>query len=1057
MCNTCDNLYSQPTKLVNLHVHSCYSLLDGLGKVEDIFAKVKKMGQTCVALTEHGNVFSAIKASKLAKEYSIKYIYGIEFYVTKDRFVKDRTSKYNHLTVLAKNEQGRININKLSSLGYLEGFYHKPRVDHALLKQHKDGLIVLSGCMASEIQQALAGGKIGDSAVEITDSNYEKAKEIVIFYRNIFGKDYYLEVQSHSDIRQQKLNRAIVDIAKELNIPFVVTADSHFVDEEDYELHGIFIQIGTNREAGETYLDTQLQSELETRKLLGLCLTDEEVDEAIRNTSIIADMCNVHIPLSEPIIPKINLPQGYASQAEYLKKLCNEGWIRREINRKPNKEEYHKRLMFEYDAVTKMGFEGYYLLVEGYANSVERRGIARGSGGGSLIAYLLNIVDIDPIEYGLYFERFIDVGALDLLESGEITRKELKIPDVDLDFGREDREKVIQTIIDEYGEKHFVALGQFGIIWDKTAIKDVGKVLGISFDETNSITKLMDSDTIKESIENGSVSQYVEKYPKLFDYASKLAGIPKSFGIHPCGRAVTIEEATNYSAIAVNDGTIVLQGDMNDAEDLGIVKIDTLGLRTVDVIYDTLEMIGKEYDYIAPHKIDFKDEEVLKLFCNGETNGIFQFESVGMQSTLKKMQPNGLDDLGAANALFRPGSMKFIDNYINRKNGLEDVTYLHSDLEDILKVTYGIIVFQEQLIEIGKLAGMRNPDLLRQATGKKDIKKMNKAKPELVSGLLSRGWTNQQIEELWEIMLEFAKYSFNKSHSYAYAIIAYITAFLKVHHPLEFTASLLNSYISTNSQDKYERISKIYREAVKRGIEVELPTLQNISDKCQVVGNKVVYGIKLVKTTNDEVSKGVKSIPSNIDNAIDLFRFILEETSINKSQTIALIRLNVFNNYGNDKYLVELYDQFMTRYKKTHKDNTKEKRLLELKEFEEELDSQKAFNINERISFEVDKLGFPISTDKSYDKSFGVVLDVNTKYSPVVNLYNVSNGEEHLLKVSKQKFFLNKEPLLINGDLINVKALEQKYKQRLEEGKWVRTNELQLWMNNWELISRIAE
>lgn len=1057
MCNTCD-FSSNQSKFINLHVHSCYSLLDGMSKIEDIVSKAKKMKQSAFAITEHGNVFSSVKAHKLAKTNSLKHIYGIEFYITKDRFIKDSKNRYNHLTVLAKNETGRKNINTLSSLGYMEGFYFKPRIDHELLKKYKDGLIVMSGCMASEFQQALAGGKIGDENVDITEENISKAKEVALFYRNIFGNDYYLEVQSHSDRRQQQLNRAVVDIAKELKIPFVVTADSHFVDEEDLELHGVFIRIGTNRESGETYVDAQLQSEYEARKLLKPALTDDEIEEAIRNTSIIADKCNVSIPLSPPLIPHINVPKEFNSEAEYLKHLCNIGWKRRGISRKENVKEYQERLKFEFNAITKMGFEGYYLLVESYANSVKRRGIARGSGGGSLVAYLLNIVDIDPIKYGLYFERFIDVGALDLLEQGKITKHELKIPDVDLDFGRNDREKVIKGIIDKYGKDHFAALGQFGYIWAKTAIKDVGKVLGVPFDVTNEITKKMESDDIDEEISSGRLSEYNKKYPKLFNYAKQLSGLPKSFGVHPCGRAITIDTLTDYTGLAVNDGTVVIQGDMHDAEDLGIVKIDTLGLRTIDVIYDTLSMINKDYEYIAPDHLNFYDDKVLELFRKGNTQGIFQFESEGMKSTLIKMKPTGLDDLGVANALFRPGSMKFIENYTSRKHGLEEVSYLHKDLEPILENTYGIIVFQEQLIEIGRLAKLRNPDLLRKATGKKDIKTLNKIKPELIEGLLKRGWDKNTVEELWNVMLDFAKYSFNKSHSYAYAIIAYITAFLKVYHTKEFFAALLNSYIETNTQDKYEKIDNTIKEARRLGVEIKLPNINNSNDKCYLKDGKLIIGVSLIKHFNKEISSELRNIGEyDFKDFVDVLVYIDEQTSINKTQLDLLIKLRMFNHFGKNDYLHNIYLKFKERYKKTHKEKTKTSRLEEIREYALSLDN-KSLPPQEIIMLEKEVLGFGQTTFPKVNRSFAMVLDLDTKYSPKITLYIMNNGLEVKLKVDKKLFYdRERNPLLHKGDIIQVVKVIKKPKKQLINGKWVNSDQMEDWLYSWKMSRQYSE
>jgi DNA polymerase III subunit alpha len=431
-----DNIvsYAEPKgydNFVNLHLHTAYSLLDGMSKPEDVIKKVATLKQTAVAVTEHGNVFSAVKIHKLAKKENIKHIYGMEAYITEDRFVKNKDKKYYHLTLLAKNEQGRLNLNKLASLGYIEGFYSKPRIDHKLLKKYSEGIIVLSGCMASELQQALAGGKIGDNEdVIITEENIANAKKIIKWYREVFGEDYYLEVQAHHDKRQQKLNRAIVDLAKEFGIDYVATTDSHFVEEDDFELHSIFIQIGQNREAGETYNDTFIMSAKEVYDRLH-SLTPEEREIAIKNSLKIADKCNVNLPLSEPIIPHVPIPDEFENEQEYLKHLINEGWKRREIHKKPKeeREKYKQRLMYEFNAISKMGFEGYFLLVHSYVNSVRRRGIARGSAGGSLVSYLIGITEIDPIPYGLYFERFIDVSALGLLEEGKITRKELKIPD----------------------------------------------------------------------------------------------------------------------------------------------------------------------------------------------------------------------------------------------------------------------------------------------------------------------------------------------------------------------------------------------------------------------------------------------------------------------------------------------------------------------------------------------------------------------------------------------------------------------------------------------------
>lgn len=880
MCVSCGDtfkIHATPKDydgFVNLHLHTAYSLLDGMSKPEDVIKKVASLKQTSVAVTEHGNVFSAVKVHKLAKEANIKHIYGAEFYVTDDRFVQDKTKKYFHLTVLAKNEQGRRNINKLASLGYLEGFYFKPRIDHSLLRQYSEGLIVMSGCMASEVQQALAGGKIGDGDIEITDANIQNAKEIICMYREIFGRDYYLEVQAHMDYRQQQLNRAIVDLAVELGIEYVATTDSHFVDEEDLELHGIFIQIGTNREAGETYQDTHIMDAVEvTRKLLG-SMTTEEAELAVRTSLLIADKCNVSLPLSEPIIPHVDIPEGFADEMSYLKELINKGWKRREIKKRKNVQEYKERLNYEFNSITKMGFEGYFLLVESYVNSVKRRGIARGSSGGSLIAYLLGITEIDPIPYGLYFERFIDVGALDLLESGQITRKELKIPDVDSDFGTSDRDKVVDGIVKKYGEDKFAAIGQFGYIWDKSAVKDVGRVLNIPFSVTNQITQQMGDLTITYMREAGLFSHWFEEYPKLFEYAEKIAGLPKSFGVHPCGKIISVQEIDYYTAIASNDGTIVFQGDMDDTDDLGLVKVDLLGLKSIDVIYDTLEMIGEDYDYINPDKLDFTDENILNLFREGRTDGVFQFESIGMKETLRQVYPDGIEDLGVCNALFRPASMKHIEHYAKRKKGLEKYSYLHPDLELVLKVTKGIMTFQEQLIEIGWIAKMKNPDKIRKATGKKSMSLMTECKAELYEGLGRRGWSKEQLETLWEIMIDFASYSFNKSHAMAYAIIAWQMAKLKHYHPVEFMTALLNSKMG-----KIEELSHYISECKRMGIKVNVPNINESQGKFTYKNGEIVFGLLAIRGIGEPTVELIEKLrtlhPEPYDSFMEFYDFNL--------------------------------------------------------------------------------------------------------------------------------------------------------------------------------------
>ena len=879
--------------MAKIHIHTKYSLLDAIIEPEELVKKCVKQGDTALCVTDHGNVYGNVEIYKLCKQYGIKYLYGVEAYICDDVNIKDKNNRYHHLVVIAKNETGRLNLNKLVSESCKYKYYGKPRIDFEMLVKYKEGLVVSSACMAGEIQRCLL------------NREFKQAAEIAKKYYNVFGDDYYLEYQSHSEDTQQILNKYVVELAKKLGIKFIVTTDAHYLNKEDQKYHNIFIQIGQAREVGETYNDCYVQSDEE---ILKICKSTSREDnlQALKNTEEIAEKCNVELPLSPPIMPHVDIPNGYKSELDYLKHLCTEGWFSKKIDIKPNKEEYKKRLEYEMNAIERMGFEGYFLLVHSYCNSVKRRGVARGSAGGSLVCYLSNITDIDPLEYGLYFERFIDVGALELLDKGQITQNELKIPDVDSDFGKQDREKVLQFIVNKYGADKVVSLGSFQYIWAKGAIKDIGRVLGIPFDITNQMTAQLDKETIAEALELGLLDKYKDKYPELFEYAKRLAGLPKSFSAHPCGKGILMDEATYYNATDTNeDGLVILQGDMHTADDLGLVKVDLLGLRTVDVIYDTLEMIGKDYEYIAPHNLNFNDEKVLKNFREGYTSGIFQFESSGMQDTLKKIECNSIYDLTVANALFRPGSIKYIDNYANRRKGIEKYEFLHPDLASILGSSYGIIVFQEQLIEIGRLAKLSNPDELRKATAKKKANLLDKIKPELYQGLSNRGWSQEQLDALWESMLDFAKYSFNASHAAAYAIIAYICMYLKTYHPKEFLCTWINSV-----SNKIEKVSECVTEANRLQIPVYLGKYDDCTPITKVYKDGIMMGTNTIKYCSADVAKELNKINDKQYNSfIDLLD-ALKSTSLESRHIKILTGLNFFSDFGNNEYLLNVIDLY---------------------------------------------------------------------------------------------------------------------------------------------------
>lgn len=1053
--------------MIDLHVHTKYSLLDAMSEPEELIKKTKQLNRQAICVTEHGNLYSSIEVYKLCQQYGIKYLHGCEMYICQDVNEKSKSSKYNHLILISKNETGRLNLLKLVSLSTNYKYYGKPRIDFNMLLQHKEGLIVVSACMAGEIQRALL------------NNDLSLAEKIANIYKQEFGDDYYLEYQSHSEKTQQKLNRMVVDLANKLNIKYVVTTDAHYINKEDQKYHSVFVQIGQAREVGETYSDCYIQS---NEEILNICqsTTREENLIAMNNTIEIMKKCNVTIPLSDPIMPHVDVPSDFNSEIDYLKHLCIIGWKNRKINTlsKDKQTEYKERLAYEIDTIEKMGFEGYYLLVYSYANSVKRRGIARGSGGGSLVAYLINIVDTDPVKYGLYFERFIDVGALQLLAEGKINKSQLKIPDFDLDFGKKDREKVLQNIINTHGKSKVTSLGSFQYIWAKGAIKDIGKVLNIPFDIRNEMTKNLNNETIEEALHLGLLDKYKEKYPDLFDYASKLAGLPKSFSMHPCGKIIAMQNVNYYNAIEVNDdGDYVLQGDMHTAEDLGLIKIDLLGLRTVDIIYDVLDMIGKDYNYIAPHNLNFDDKKVLSNFRNGFTDGIFQFESTGMKGTLQNIQCNSLYDLSVANALYRPGSMDYISNYANRRKGIEKFEFLHEDLKEILSDSYGIIVFQEQLIEIGRLAKLSNPDELRQATAKKKDKLMAKIKPELFEGLIKRGWTEESLHILWDNMLKFAKYSFNKSHSVAYAIIAYICMYLKTYHPKEFTVAWINSYIG-----KTEKLPMCINEASRMGIKVYMPNWNNASGLTSIKDDKVVLGTQCIKYLNSQIADELYSLAQqkqytkSAEGFIDLLLDIQSNTSVNSRQLKILTILNFFIEFGKNKKLLQciaLVETLASRKQinhtqiqelnineailKKHTGKITEKLYKDLdmigyiKEVIKNIED-KPLSIKEQVKYELEYLEYTRYINEKAGKSFYIITEYKTykdTTKPYVTLRQIKTGNEIKTRIKNSNIFI--ENPFKQFDILKVNKFTTQKKTKCIGGKWVKTDEDEQILTEYEV------
>ena len=890
---------------VHLHLHSCYSLRDSIIQPDDLIVRLHQIGQDTVAITDHGGSLGGVLLYKELKASGIKMVHGMEAYICDDAKVKDKDNRYYHLVLLCKNETGRINLNRLITISERkENKYYKPRIDFEILKEHKDGLIVLSACLAGEIPRLLQA------------DDYEGAKAVVTKYKQVFGADYFLEVQAHNDPEQIDVNQQILRLAEDTETEAVVTCDAHYVYPSDKEFQNAYAFNGNFREQAEgAYVDCYVQSEEEVRQRLSY-MNGAAVDRLIGNTDIVGMMCNVDMPLSAPIMPEISVPEGYSINKDYLVSLCNKGFKEiLDIGSMPDElaAKYFERYRYELDSLERMGFADYILLVDSYANITNRRSPARGSGGGSLICYLTGITQIDPVKYGLLFERFIDVGQLQALETGEISRNELKVPDIDLDFATDTLGDILHFLYERYGEDKVASIGRFGTNKTKGTIRDMCKVLDINLKEADQISKAFDAYEIDEidamicgdipTPPSANIAMgCVMRHTKLFQYVRKLNGLPKSFGLHPCGKIVAVKDLDNYLPSCYDEnGVRYLQGDMHDTDSVGLVKVDVLGLRTLNQQFETNELSGVDDDFLSTRQT-MDDDRVMQLFRNTDTVGIFQFASKGMQETLKKMQVANLDDLAIANALYRPGPMQYIDEYCRRRNGHVRVDYTHPDLEPILSITHGIMVYQEQLIEIGRMAGMHNPDLLRKATGKKDIKLMAKAKPELEAGLRLRGWNERQIDQLWRDMVEFSNYSFSKSHAYAYSMLAYLTAKQKAYYPVEFYVGLLNSYIGESSFVK-DNADEIVSDIFKHNINIIPFDYRNDHRRCSVKDGAILYAIPLIKTCSQLVADQIYySSGMQFSHFWKLLKY-LYENGVNTAQMTILIRLGFFRVFGTEPAL----------------------------------------------------------------------------------------------------------------------------------------------------------
>lgn len=926
----------KPSDYVHLHNHTHHSLLDGLTKIPDLVKLVKDMGMEATAITDHGTMSGTIEFYKAATDAGVKPIFGMEAYVAArgrgDRDPQKDKARY-HLIILAMNNQGYRNLMQLSTLANLEGMYYKPRIDHELLEKYNEGLIILSAC---------ASGEVGEN---LRNDNYEEAKRIASWYKSVFGDRYYLELQDHGhpdcpakwDV-QVGINKHLERLSKDLDIPCVVTSDGHYLTHDDSDAHEILLCVGTG-----SYLSDEKRMSL---KDFELHVTDpadiisrwEATNpEAVRNTKRIADLCHVDIELGKILIPKFPTPGGIGEK-EYLDQLVYRGMAMRYIGKELDeakamtnaeiraglKPEEIERLDMEFGVLDRMGYNGYFLIVQDFINWGKDQGIifgpGRGSAAGSIIAYALNITDLDPLKYDLLFERFLNPDRISM-------------PDIDIDIQDTRRGEVIEYCAEKYGHDRVTNIGTFGTMAARAAVRDVARVLEVPYGESDRLAKLIPPPEQGRHIplarsvkEDADLKKEYESNPtakRVFDFAMRLEGTMRSHGVHAAGVVIAPEAVVNYVPLEMaQKGVVATQFPMGPVEELGLLKMDFLGLSNLTIINNALRIIRKVYGKtINLSEIALDDQPTYELFQRGDTTGVFQLESAGMKRYLRELKPTVFDDIIAMVALYRPGPMQFIDSFIKRKHGHEEITYLHKGMENSLKNTYGILVYQEQFMQISKeWCGFTGgqADTLRKAVGKKKIDLMRKVKVDFVEGAIKHGGATKEVAELfWEQLEEFANYCFNKSHAACYGLIAYWTAYLKAHYPDAFMAALM-----TSDQDDTERLAIEITECKHMGIEVLNPDVNESFVEFAVVPNKsqIRFGMAAVKGVGvgavEEVLRARQD--SKFENIEDFAKRV-STSKFNRKAWESLIKAGGFDAFGDRSdllYNLETIQGFASKIQK---------------------------------------------------------------------------------------------------------------------------------------------
>ncbi len=875
----------------HLHVHTEYSLLDGASRVKELIRRTKELGMDSVAITDHGVMYGAVRFYKEAKAQGVHPVIGCEVYLApgmrQERAEVDGT-RYYHLILLAENETGYRNLVELISLANIEGYYYKPRIDKELLRQYHEGVIALSACVAGEIPQAILRG------------NNERAEALVAEYVEIFGQDnFFLEIQDHGLPEEKTVNRALRELAKKYDIGLVATNDVHYVHANDSEFHDILLCVQTGRTINDpdrmrfSGPDYYLKSEEEMAALFA------DYPEALENTAKIAARCQVDFTFGELQLPFYPLPEHFESDDAYLRALCEERLSSRYAD---VTDEIRTRLDYELDVIHGMGYASYFLIVWDFIVYARGHGVevgpGRGSAAGSIVAYLLGITNIDPLRYALLFERFLNP-------------ERVSMPDIDIDFDDINRGRVISYVKERYGEDHVAQIATFGTMGAKGAIRDVGRVLEMSFSEVSAITKLVPAElnitlerALKESSDFHRLYDEDESVRRVIDLARRIEGLPRNISIHAAGVVIAKEPLASHVPVWVSEGTLVTEFDKDDVEALGLLKMDFLGLRTLTIIADTVRHVrashGIELDVDA---IPLVDEKTSQMLCDGDTGAVFQMESAGMTNLVKDLQPKGFVDLIPTVALYRPGPLGsgMVTDFIDGLHGKKEVVYMHPLLEPILKETFGVVLYQEQVMQIVQvLAGfsLGQADLLRRAMGKKKHELLMAQKEIFLQGCAKNGLETSLANHIFDLLTHFADYGFNKSHSAAYGLLAWQTAYLKAHYPVEFMAGVLTSIM-----DKTDKIPVYIQLCRQMGIKILPPDINSSAATFGIEDGAIRFGLAAVRNVGENAIVSMERVRADGGKFRSLVDFCarVDMRAVNKRALESLIKCGAFDSIGTER------------------------------------------------------------------------------------------------------------------------------------------------------------